>query len=104
MPHSPNTKCSHIKNSYNPNELEELKIEKLNTDNAKSSHITSSNLVYNIVGSNRHESQIHNVNKVTPAPVEQQIEPDQWSLGQLKTQNNLDLSTRIVNSRKYEVK
>jgi len=96
MQHSPNSKYTHIKNQYNLNELEELKIEKANTVNIKSSCIPLSNLVYNIVDTNGHKNQIHKSNKVIPAPVEQQIK--------LESQRNLDLSTRIVNGRKYEVK
>jgi len=102
--YSPNSKHTHIKDSYDPNEEEELKIGNVRARNVNSSYILSSNIVYNKVDVNKPNNQIHKVTKVPPVSIEQQIRSGQFPLDQLKNLRNLDLSTEIVNGRKYEVK
>jgi len=94
MEYPHNSKYTHINNSYSQNEVEESKIGKVKEEDLKSSYVPSSN----IAGDYIYKSK---TDKVT---IEKRIKSGQWSLGILKSLSNLDLSTHIVNGRKYEVK
>ena len=78
---SPNSKYTHIKNSYSQNKIEESKTK------VKTGSIDSYTSPSNLVCANEDMSQMHKVNKVTSAHIKQQTKSDQP-----KSQSNLDLS------------
>ena len=61
-------------------------------------------LVYNIAGADKNKSQIRKLINVPSSFIKQKNKSPECLLDQLESQRNVDLSKRIVNSRKYEVK